>query len=229
MFSFFGMLFVNDDTKQPFKAITDQKKGDIINIKLSIMRKITWLLGIFLTVFMVSCDDSVGIDGRDGLDGLDGRDGIDGVDGVNILGTVLEVQGSFTAANNFSLLTEFSEVAPNLEVFETDVVLVYILFGETTDSNGDPVDIWRLLPQTLIVDQGLLQYNFDHTFLDVNIFLETDFDTNLLLPGDTDDQVFRIAVLPAEEASSKMDTSSMSAVMSAIGVTEKEIERVVLN
>jgi hypothetical protein len=70
-----------------------------------------------------------------------------------------------------------------------------MLWEETEDSNGEPVDIWRLMPQTRILDQGLLQYNYDYTFFDVSIFLESDFDLSTLQPGDTDDQVFRIAVL----------------------------------
>ncbi|HAI44493.1 MAG TPA: hypothetical protein DCM40_43530, partial [Maribacter sp.] len=85
-----------------------------------------------------------------------------------------------------------------IEVFETDVVLVYMLWDVTEDSNGESVDIWRLMPQTRILDQGLLQYNYDYTFFDVSIFLESDFDLSTLQPGDTDDQVFRIAILPAE-------------------------------
>ena len=87
----------------------------------------------------------------------------------------------------------------DFEVFDTDVVLVYILW-ETADG----LDVWRLLPQTLILDEGLLQYNFDYTVGDVQIFLDGTLDFNQLLPAEWQNQVFRIAVLPAEFA--KLET-----------------------
>ncbi|NNL02931.1 MAG: collagen-like protein, partial [Eudoraea sp.] len=97
------------------------------------------------------------------------------------------------------------------------------------DGNGEPLDIWRLLPQTRILNQGLLQYNYDFTFLDVLLFLESDFDLGTLSPGDTDNQVFRIAIVPAEFAqSSKMDTSNIEEVMSSLNVREIDINRIKL-
>jgi hypothetical protein len=172
----------------------------------------TGFLALIFSAFTVSCE------------GPQGPPGLNGLDGVNILGSVFEVQGTFTPANEFSLLFEF----PNtLEVFETDVVLVYLLWDVTSDGNGQDVDIWRLLPQTRIVDQGLLQYNYDFTFFDVNIFLETDFDPALLLPGDTDNQVFRVAVLPADIiASSRVDVNEFNQVMSLIGASEADVQTI---
>jgi hypothetical protein len=193
------------------------------------MKKITLVLTAIMTLLLVSCEVN-GLDGRDGFDGFDGFDGIDGIDGqdgINILGKVIDIEGDFTAADDYTILYEF----PNtIEVFETDVVLVYILFDQTEDSNGEAVDIWRLMPQTLILNQGLLQYNFDHSFLDVSIFLDADFDLATLLPGDTDNQVFRIAVLPAESAGkSSLDRSDIRAVMASLGVQEKDIQKVKSN
>jgi hypothetical protein len=182
------------------------------------MKKIALVLGSFLTLFIVSCE------GPAGPPGLDGFDGEDGLDGINILGQVVEIEGSFTPENNYSVFYEFPQ---SVEVFESDLVLVFLLFDQTEDGNGDPVDIWRLLPQTRILNQGLLQYNYDHTFLDVNIFLESDFDLGTLLPGDTQNQVFRIAILPAEFAQAgKMDTSNLDAVMRSLNVTESDIQRI---
>ena len=112
-----------------------------------------------------------------------------------------------------------------MEVLETDIVLVYILWDQTEDDNGVPVDIWRLLPQTRLLDQGILQYNFDHTFFDVNIFLEANFDLGTLAAGDTDNQIFRVAIIPADMGSGKLNTSSMKDVLGAMDVDEKDIVR----
>ncbi len=194
------------------------------------MKKAALLFGTFIALLFIACEGPAGPPGFDGLDGLDGRDGVDGQDGVNILGNVFDVEGDFTLENEYQIFVDFAEVAPSLEVFETDVVLVYLLWDQTEDSNGEPVDIWRLMPQTRILDQGLLQYNYDYTFLDVNMFLEADFDLGTLQPGDTDAQVFRIAVLPAEmTSSSRMDKSNVASVMSALGVAEESVARVKVN
>ncbi len=174
-------------------------------------------IGVVMTLIMVACEGPAGPPGFDGLDGQDGADGI------NILGQVYEIEGDFNAGNGYSLFSEFPQT---IEVFESDVVLVYLLWDQTEDSNGEPVDIWRLLPQTRILDQGLLQYNYDHTFLDVNIFLESDFDLATLPSGDTDNQVFRIAIVPADfAAAAKFDKSNIGQVMDMLNVTEKDIVR----
>ncbi len=182
------------------------------------MKQIKLVFGSLLSLFILACEGPAGPPGPPGFDGLDG------LDGVNILGQVLEIEGDFTLQNDYSIFFEFPQTT---EVFESDIVLVYILWDQTEDGNGEPVDIWRLLPQTRLLQQGILQYNFDHTFFDVNIFLESDFDLGTLQPGDTDNQVFRIAVLPADFAQgSKLNTANLEAVMSTLNVQEEDIQRV---
>lgn len=188
------------------------------------MKKLINIFGIALAFFIVSCEGPAGPPGRDGFDGLNG---LNGQDGVNILGQVVEIEGSFSTQNNYSIFYVFPQ---SVEVFESDIVLVYLLWDQVPSDSGAPIDVWRLLPQTRILDQGLLQYNFDHTFEDVSIFLESDFNLDTLLPGDTQNQVFRIAVLPAEFASgSKIDRSNINSVMATLNVTEKDIIRIKLD
>ncbi|WP_339840670.1 collagen-like protein [uncultured Maribacter sp.] len=187
------------------------------------MKKLNLFLGALVTILFISCE---GPQGPSGFDGFDGIDGEDGEDGVNILGQVMDIEGTFTLENDFAIFYEFPQ---SVEVFETDVVLVYLLWDETEDGNGDLVDIWRLMPQTRILDQGLLQYNFDYTFFDVNIFLESDFDLSTLPAGDTENQVFRIAVLPAESTTGKLDTSDINSVMAHLGVSEENVQKIKLD
>lgn len=186
------------------------------------MKKFSLVLGSLIALFFISCEGPQGPPGFDGFDGRDGAPGVDGEDGVNILGQIIDIEGSFTLDNDFSILYEFPQT---IEVFETDIVLVYLLWDQTEDSNGEAVDIWRLMPQTRIIDQGLLQYNYDHTFLDVNLFLESDFDLTTLPLGDTENQVFRIAVMPAEMTQGKIDTSNIHSVMGRLNITEENIQR----
>ncbi len=139
-----------------------------------------------------------------------GPPGVPGEDGDSLMGTVFEIEGDFKASNNYQLYYDFPG---NFKVYDSDVVLVYILW-DVVNVNGKNTDVWRLLPQTRILNNGILQYNFDFTVNDVSIFLEGDVDFNTLPFADTQDQVFRIAVLPADFVASKksgelMDFSSV--------------------
>ncbi|WP_185783865.1 collagen-like protein [Croceivirga lutea] len=182
------------------------------------MKDLKILFAAVVSLVLFSCEGPAGPPGPPGFDGVNGQDG------VNILGTVLEIQGTFEESNDYSIFYEFPS---SVEVFESDAVLVYLLWDQVDDANGgDPIDVWRLLPQTRILDQGLLQYNYDHTFLDVNIFLESDFDLTELLPGDTVDQVFRIVVVPAEFAQdTTIDLTNLDDVMTNLELNINDIQK----
>lgn len=145
----------------------------------------------------------------------------------SLLGSVFEVKGDFTTRNNFSLSYEFPK---NFVMYETDVVLVYILWEQTTDKYGKVSDIWRLLPQTVVLEKGVLQYNFDYTVTDVRIFLDGTIDMNSLLPAESKNQVFRIVVLPADYAiSHSLDVFNLGLVIKSLGITPQAINKINLN
>lgn len=144
----------------------------------------TLLLALSFSFIITSCE---------------GPMGPPGLDGEALIGSIFEIEGDFLASNNYKLYYTFPN---NFQIYDTDVVLVYILWDVVT-LNGKNTDVWRLIPQTLVFDQGVLQYNFDYTVKDVSIFLETTIPYNELLPAETQDQVFRIAVLPADFVASK--------------------------
>ncbi|GGE12502.1 hypothetical protein [Psychroflexus salis] len=150
------------------------------------MKKIgTLLLCLF---FIAACTDDVGPPGPQGPQGPAG---------INILGNIFEVTVNFTSQNNYGTLIDFPQ---EIEVFETDVVLVYLLEDVIPDSTG-PIDVWSLLPRTFYLDDGSqVAYNFTHTFLDVELFLAGNTNFSTLGSAFTLDQTFRIAVVPAEFA-----------------------------
>ncbi|MFP2996694.1 collagen-like protein [Spongiivirga sp. MCCC 1A20706] len=161
-------------------------------------------------ILFTSCE---GPEGPPGFDGRDGLDGLDGLDGVNIQGKIVDIEGDFNAANEFRFRFEFGD----LDVGEDDVVLAYILWDEVDLNDGSTADLWRPLPQTRLVDQGIFQYNFEHTFFDIDLFLEGDFDLSTLAPADLEDQVFRIAIVPANLVSSgKIDPLTLGEQLNSI-------------
>lgn len=135
-----------------------------------------------------------------------GDRGPQGPPGINILGQVFEATVNFNTGNNFSVFIDFPS---NVEVYEADAVLVYLL-EEVVDGN---VDVWTPLPQTYFINgMGTMIYSFNHTFLDVNVFLDGDFYLGDLSPTFTQNQTFRIAVVPSEFAN---DYPSMEELMAS--------------
>jgi len=98
----------------------------------------------------------------------------------------------------------------NVEVFDTDVVVAYIL----TDII-DGLDVWEPLPQTLFLGDEILLYGFNYTVGDILFFLDGTVDMNNLSPDFTDNIIFRIAILPADMAEN-VNINSLESVMSAI-------------
>lgn len=181
------------------------------------MKKIYFLLSVVFS--LAAC---TGDDGPQGPPGPQGPQGPAGVDGL--IGTVFDLEGDFTAENDYTIFTEYADFT-DVEVFDTDVVLVYLRVGQDGEAGGEPVYLWRLLPQTYYLDGGgTMQYNYDYTYFDVNIFLAADVDLSTLGPAFTDNQVFRVAIIPASMAQdTSLDVSNYNAVMSALNIQDRNI------
>lgn len=173
------------------------------------MKTITKIALILTVILLTSCQ------------GEQGPPGADGLDGTSLLGSVFEKTGTFDASNDYSLNFTFPS---DFEIFSSDVVMVYILWGQTDDEQ--PLDIWQPLPHNTLLGSGeILQYNFDYTMADVYIYLDATVDRSTLPQGDTDNQTFRIAVIPAAVAKDKsINLNSMGSVMRAMKVSSDQIK-----
>lgn len=192
------------------------------------MKNVAIVLGAFLTLFLVSCEGDPGPPGFDGIDGVDGENGLDGepaqvfeVEGVNMNYDAAE--NLFTAALSFEEFTSF-EVLPN------DAVLVYRFDGVISFEDGGESNAWGLLPQNFFFDQGTLQYVTSHTERDVQILIDGNFDLSSISTDFTDNQIFRVIILPGLPAlEAKMDKSNIQNVMSHLGITEKDFQKIRMN
>ena len=185
------------------------------------MRKLLTILCLSIFAF-TSCSD----DGAMGPQGPPGPEGPQGPAGADAeIGAVFDVEGDFTAENDYYLFVPYEDFTTE-EVFETDVVLVYLRTAQDGEADGEPVYVWRLLPQTYYVEGGTVQYNYDYTFFEVNIFLNSDLDFSTLGTEFTDNQVFRIAILPAGFAEEQaIDVSNYNEVMSELKIQEENIRQ----
>lgn len=186
------------------------------------MNKFSTILGAVIVFVFAACEGPQGPPGFDGLDGLDGAPGAPGIQGQ-----VVEVEGvdfGYDAeANLFSTLITFSDVT-NFEVFESDAILVYRHDGVIDLSDGSTADAWTQIPQNYFLPGGTIQYVFSHTFVDLELFIDGNFDLSTLSTDFTDNQLFRIVFIPSEYAQSPdFDASSIDSVMSKLQINEGQV------
>ena len=156
------------------------------------------------------------------LFGCEGPQGPPGFDGETLLGTTLEFQTSFNSQNNFSSLFVFPT---DVVVYESDVVMAYLL-EETIFSNGESTDVWTPLPQSFFTDQGLLQFTFNHTYSDVNVLLQANFNLNNAAAFFTQNQLFRVVIIPAAFANDpSLNTLNYEEVHKRLGTEDSTIIR----
>lgn len=169
---------------------------------------------IAFTLFtLISCSE-------DGPPGPEGPQGAPGEDGL--IGAIFEPDAlTFTEENGYLKLVGFPA---DIEVFDSDVVLVYLLEGV---EEGSGADIWSLLPQTFYLPEGELEYNFNFTSKSVAIFLDGNVDLATLDADYTENKIFRIVVVPAGfPNTSAVDVSNFNAVLSALQLEEQDIPKV---
>lgn len=164
-------------------------------------------ISLFLSVpvfFLLSCE---------------GPKGDPGEPGINILGSVFEIEIDFNEGNGFASLFQFPS---SIQVFDSDIVLVYI---QTGVDGGAPV--WEMLPDSVFFTDSneILVYDFDYTSSDVVIFLNGNVEFATLDASWTQNQLFRIAVVPADFAKTPgIDLANLNQVMNALQV--KNVERI---
>lgn len=186
------------------------------------MKKIFTLM-LFSVFAFTSCSD----DGQIGPPGPQGPPGADGQDAQ--LATIFEITADFDYEEEAGFWTTdlitFSDFT-DVEVFEEYAVLVYRLDAVGELEDGIPIDEWSLLPQNFFTDEGTIQYVFNHTYLDTEIFIDGNYDLSGLGADFTSDQIFRVVIIPADFfGTSGVEMSNIEAIMSEFNLQESDIKK----
>lgn len=146
----------------------------------------------------------------------EGPQGPPGFDGINILGQTFERTVNFQFNNQNGLQESLITIPTSIEVFESDAILVYRLEGQLPDN----VDLWSLIPQNFFLDNGdIIQYVYNHTFFDIMLQIDGNFDLSTVPSNFTQNQTFRFVVVPSDFATrSGIDISDYNAVMNALNL-----------
>src|SRR5690606_22504384 len=148
-----------------------------------------------------------------GPPGPPGNSGLPGEDGGIIVSSAFEIDVTFNAANAYSHTENYG-----FEGLESDVTLVYVLWDTV---NGK--DVWRLMPQTVAFNDGNLIYNFDFTQTDVRFFLDGTTNFGALASEWTNNQIFRVVVVPADNVDG-VDFSNLNEVMQSYHIQNFKIK-----
>ncbi|MCI9845697.1 hypothetical protein [Flavobacterium pectinovorum] len=170
------------------------------------MKKILTLFAVVGLIAFSSCEGPEGPPGEPGQDGL--------------IGQVIQREVDFNSPN-YSVLIPFG-----VQIYPEDVVLVYHRY-EVDNGNA----VWRLIPQTYYMsDGGALDFNYDFTRNDVNIWLAADFPLSMLSSDWTQNQVFRIVIVPGEKLGgtgksvNKPDYSDYEAVIKKYNIDDSNVK-----
>jgi hypothetical protein len=147
-------------------------------------------------------------------EGPSGPVGPQGAQGTYVVGQTYEYTRNFTSAGNFETAITFPKA-----ILPSDVVLVYKLW---TVDNG--VDVWRPVPQSVTLPQGVLTYNFDFSKNDLYLFINSNFDLTTASTNYTLDQTFRIVVVPSDFAQKMSKNASYEEVTTALKIQSKDFK-----
>ena len=142
------------------------------------MKKITSIIAILFFIFFTSCTVNDNVQGPKGENGKDG-----------LLSEVFELKNVNFGYNANAGYTIFRNLSPN--IFAADNILIYRLSG-TINSN---TPIWQLIPRTLYLSQGELDYDYDFSKQDFTIYARGNYNLSLT-PSYLNNQTFRIVILP---------------------------------
>lgn len=132
----------------------------------------------------------MGPPGPEGPRGPRGPQGEPGTEAV-----VIEYENVDFLPPNYNVFLDF----PDYQALPSDAVLVYALW-DIQKVEGEIFEVWRLLPQTTFPSDGTLVYNYNHTDVDVELFLNANFPIahSGLGPDQLDDWVVRIVIVPGQ-------------------------------
>ena len=172
------------------------------------MKKITLLIAF---IGMIGLQGCTGPQGAQGVPGQNGQDGL--------LSQVIELQNVNFGYDSTNGYTIYRTLSPSIYV--SDNILVYRLTG-TIDSN---TPIWQLIPRTLYLSQGDLDYDYDFSKVDFTIYAGGTYNL-ALTPSYLTNQTFRIVILPGYfiNKSKQIDTSNYYEVIKAYNIDDSNVK-----
>lgn len=129
---------------------------------------------------------------------------------------VFELQGVNFTLNNGEYEI-YRTLTPN--IFASDNILIYRLSGTINPTTP----IWQLIPRTLFLPQGELDYDYDFSKQDFTIYAGGNYNLNLT-PSFITNQTFRIVIIPGSfgnKMRNLVNTADYDAVIKRYNINDK--------
>ncbi|CAM3866676.1 hypothetical protein FLBR109950_05680 [Flavobacterium branchiophilum] len=167
------------------------------------MKKITLLVAFIIACVMLGCTKTEVVSNTTDND---------------TISEVFELKNVNFAYNNVDGYNIYRTLNPN--IYASDVVLIYRLSG-TINSN---TPIWQLIPRTLYLTQGELDYDFDFSKQDFTIYAGGNYNL-ALTPSYLNNQTFRIVIVPGYFSNKvAVDYSDYHAVIKAFKINDTNVK-----
>ena len=141
-------------------------------------------------------------------------------DGNNIA-EVFQVNDVDFLPNDYQVLVPLDPA-----LYAEDVILVY---RQTYDASAN-VNVWQLIPRTIYLsDGGEVDYDYNFTVNDLLIYMDANFNLNEIPGSLTQNQVFRIAIIPGSvdgtaKGSNLEKYKDYDTVAAQYGITEGDVK-----
>lgn len=158
--------------------------------------------------------------GITGLSSCEGPQGPAGQNGYSVESEVFELKNinfGYNDADGYTIYQTFGT-----QIYSSDNILIYRLSG--TINSTTP--IWQLIPRTLYLNQGELDYDYDFSKQDFTIYAGGTFDL-ALAPQYIQNQTFRIVIIPgyfSGRSSKKVDKNDYNAVIKAYNINDSNVK-----
>ena len=164
------------------------------------MKRIFLLLAVIGLTTLSSCDGDTGPQGPPGPES-----------------EVFELQNVNFQLNQNNEYTIFQQLNP--VIFDSDNILIYRMAGTINPQTP----IWQLIPRTLFLDEGELDYDFDFSAVDFTIYAGGTYNL-ALTPQFIQNQTFRIVIIPGYfSKGTSIDYNDYDAVIKAFNINDSNI------
>jgi len=175
------------------------------------MKRIMLLLTVFGAVLASSCEGPVGPQGFDGPQGPQGPSGSE-----SEVFELRNVNFTLDVNNEYTIYRQLNPV-----ILLSDNILIYRLSGTINPQTP----IWQLIPRTLYLPQGELDYDFDFSLQDFTIYAGGTYNL-ATTPSYLNSQTFRIVIIPGYLSNKKasVNTEDYKAVMAAYHIDDRHVK-----
>ncbi|HRB70447.1 hypothetical protein [Flavobacterium sp. WV_118_3] len=170
------------------------------------MKKIILLLTVVAAFVIQGCEGPEGPQGPVGPPG----------DTISAVYEFQNVSFSYNSTDGYV----FYRQIPGM--YQSDVMLIYRMNGTVNSTTP----IWQQIPRTLYLPQGELDYDFDFTRTDFNIYAGGNYDLSLT-PAYLTNQTFRVVIVPgyfANKGGKSVDYSDYNAVIKAYNIDDSKVK-----